>query len=68
MPVRDLSKVQVRCRPYAASGGWSYGRDYVIITTGSLKSHKNGNPVMPIFMGCVYFYDTGCIFLDTLLT
>ena len=32
MPVRDLSKVQVRFRPNAASGGWSYGRDYVMMT------------------------------------
>ena len=30
-----------------------------IITTGSLKSRKNGNPGMPIFTGCVYFHDTG---------
>ena len=29
-----------------------------IITTGSLKSRKNGNPGMPIFTGCVYFHDT----------
>ena len=32
-----------------------------IITTGSLKSRKNGNPGMPIFTGCVYFHDTGVI-------
>ena len=29
------------------------------ITTGSLKSCKNGNPGMPIFTGCMYFHDTG---------
>ena len=23
------------------------------------KSHKNGNPRMPILTGCAYFYDTG---------
>ena len=28
-----------------------------IITTGSLKSCKNGNHGMPIFTGCVYFHD-----------
>ena len=29
-----------------------------IITAGSLKSRKNGNPGMPIFTRCVYFHDT----------
>ena len=29
-----------------------------IITTESLKSRKNGNPRMPILVGCVYFHDT----------
>ena len=29
------------------------------ITTGWLKSRKNGSPGMPIFTECVYFHDTG---------
>ena len=40
--------------------GGSYNHNGVpIITTGSLKSRKNGNPGMPIFTGCVYFHDNG---------
>ena len=32
-----------------------------IIMTGCLKSCENGNPGMPIFTGCVYFHDNGCV-------
>ena len=38
-------------------------RGVPIITTGYLKSRENGNPGMPIFTGCVYFYDTGCSYI-----
>ena len=39
-----------------------------IITTGSLKPRKNGNPRMPIFTGCVYFHDNGSVFMSSEFT
>ena len=58
----DMSTVSASIRQYRThrpSSAVCVLKGIPIITTGSPKSRKNGNPGMPIFTGCVYFHDTG---------
>ena len=56
----DMSTVSAYIRQYRThrpSSAICVLKGVPIITTGSLKSCKNGNHGMPIFTGCVYFHD-----------